>query len=368
MQILMLVQSPNIYGSLPKLTPLLIESLQSLGCEVHTSVWGRHNEQENLLDKIIGRMRDLLRVRKRLKTRKFDMMVVQTSHDWPTLCRDIPLVLVTRQLCAHIVLQMHGSKADLLIAKGNGIFKAATRWLLQWVDAILVLSTEEQSQFQQFYPHGRFYVVDNPFMPSNEDSSVGKDISWEFPADCPVLLFVGRLIVEKGVYDLLESMPIILRQINCHLLISGDGPEKEGLQREIHELGILQHVTLLGYLTGQRLSSVYRRANIFILPSYSEGFPTVITEAMSFGLPIVTTTIRGVADHLQEGVNALFIHPRDPLSLAVAILKLLNEPDLRAGMKIANYEKVKQFEPAVVGEKYFHILRGILAVQGIENE
>jgi len=365
MKIFMLVQSPNIYGPLPKLTPVLINALQKLGCSVETSVWGIHHERENWIEKFVGRFQDILRARKEIKMRRFDVMIVQTSHNWATLTRDIPLVLATGNLCPRITLQMHGSQSNRMAAPGSLLFKAATKILLRWSDAVLVLSTEEQLQWRDFYPQGKFYVVDNPFLTLDEDASTAPEIPLDIPPEIPVLLFAGRLIVEKGAYDILDAMALILKQKECYLLIAGDGTEKTGLEKKICDLEIAQHVTLLGYVKGGQLQSIYQRANIFVLPSYFyEGFPTVVTEAMSFGLPIITTKIRGVADHLQENVNALFVPPRDPASLAAAILKLLDESDLQARMNIANREKVKQFEPAVVGKKYLNVLNAILDDRG----
>lgn len=366
MRIFMLVRYPLVHGPVVKLMPLLIGALQELGCVIKTTQWGRHKEQETWIEKIVGRIRDLIRIRKELQKDQFDVMIVQTSHNWATLAREIPLLLLTRRLCSCIVIQMHGSQSNRMIVNGSILFKIATRWLLEWCDAVLVLSMEEQRQWQQFYPQGKFYVVDNPFLPLGEQSKI--DMPWDIPADCPVLLFVGRLIVEKGIYELLESLTIILRQKKCHLLIVGDGIEKMRLHKKINDLGLDHYITLAGYLKGeQQLFSVYQRADVFILPSYSEGFPTVITEAMSVGLPIITTQIRGMADHLTEGENALFVPPRDPALLAATILKLLDEPELQASMRIANREKLRQFQPAVVGKKYHNVIKEILDDRGNDD-
>jgi glycosyltransferase involved in cell wall biosynthesis len=360
MHILMLIQSSVIEGALPKHTPLLIESLEEYGHDISTSVWGRHTERETFPEKIIGRVKDLHRAKRKLLEQHFDIMVVKTSHDWLTLSRDILLLLATRHLCPCIILQMHGSQSNRLVTKRDYLFKIATKWLLRHCDGVLILSSEEQRQWQHFYPQGRFYVVDNPYLPpSNEYSSADQETKLETPAGYPVLLFVGRLIVEKGIYELLESLPIILRQTKCHLVMTGVGPEKARLQKRIQELGLQQTITLTGYLEGSSLSYVYQRADIFVLPSYSEGFPTAIAEAMFAGLPIVTTQIRGMADHLQAGINALFIPPKDSRALANAILRLLVDTDLRAHMRNANREKIKQFEPYAISANYHNIFKEI---------
>jgi glycosyltransferase involved in cell wall biosynthesis len=96
-----------------------------------------------------------------------------------------------------------------------------------------------------------------------------------------------------------------------------------------------------------------------VLPTYAEGFPTVITEAMSAGLPIITTGIRGAADRLEDGTNALFVRPRDSVGLFKAMERLLQDGALRSMMSEANIERVRVFSPDVVGQEYVSTLLAI---------
>lgn len=358
MRILMLVSHPNIRGPIPKHSPLLVEALRALGCEVITAPWGRHSGQEALLERIVGRAQDIARIRRTLTCERFDVMVVKTSHDWAALSRDIPLLLVTRRLCPRIVIQFHGGFSDRLVVPGYGLFKAASAWLLRLSDAALVLSSQEQRQWQQFYPTGRFYTVANPFQPA--DVTPG-ELLWALPKEEPVLLFVGRLIEAKGIFDLLNAMPRVLERTACHLVVAGDGADAQRVRECVERLGLSDHVTLTGYLLGGQLAMVYQVGDIFVLPTYyAEGFPTVIAEAMSAGLPIVTTRIRGAADHLREGVNALFVPLRDPEALARALARLLSDPSLREKMAQANQEKVKDFAPEIVTRHYLDVLEEVV--------
>jgi glycosyltransferase involved in cell wall biosynthesis len=115
-----------------------------------------------------------------------------------------------------------------------------------------------------------------------------------------------------------------------------------------------------GHLAGSELSHEFRVATIFVLPSWSEGFPTVLAEAMDAGLPIVTTRIHGAADHLIAGENALFVEPRDVNGLASALIRLLEDRDLRTRMASANRERIRIFEPNVVAAEYLHVLRSFV--------
>jgi glycosyltransferase involved in cell wall biosynthesis len=313
------------------------------------------------MHKITGRVQDIGRIRHTLVHQVFDVMVVTTSHDWRAISRDIPLLLVARRLCPRIVIQFHGSRSDRLIAPGHCVFKATSAWLLRLSDATLLISSEEQRQWQQFCQGGRFYVVSNPFQPADDLLSATGKPPWVLLHDKPVLLFVGRLMEAKGIFDLLNAMPRVLKRTGCHLVVVGGGADAQRVRECVEKLGLSNHVTLTGYLVGEQLAAAYQRGDVFVLPTYwKEGFPTVIAEAMSAGLPIVTTRMRGVADHLQEGVNALFVPPRDPTVLADTLVRLLANPVLRAQMSRTNREKVKDFAPEKVGRHYLDVLEQVV--------
>jgi len=361
MRILMLAPPPGIHGPLPKLLPHLVAALRASKCEVTLEPWGRRREGERVHHKIAQRLADIRRVRRTLRQQPFDLLVVQTAHDWATLSRDIPLLLGTRALCRRSVLHFHGSWCDRLVAPGHVAFKLASAVLLRLSDAALVLSSEEKRQWQSFYPRGRFHQVCNPLPavapldPTPERSRLG------LPTDDPVVLFVGRLIEDKGIREVLAILPQLLARVRVHLLVVGEGPLDGELRRCAGQAGVEQRVTMAGYLEGDALHAAYQLADVFVLPTRAaEGFPLAILEAMASGLPVVTTPIRGMADHLRENVNALFVQPRDPGALAAALIRLLSDPQLRARMGQANRATVREFTPDIVGRHYLKVLRDVV--------
>lgn len=366
MKILMLAPYPNVKGPINKHTPHLIQGLLSLDCCVGTECWGKHKNQEKVTQKVFGRIGDIIRIKQRLKTSNYDILVIKTAHDWNTLLRDVALLTNIRKYRSKIVLQFHGSEPGKLHEKGNIIFKIFSKLLMLLCDGAMVLSTEEQRQWKQFCPRRKFFVVSNPFVPEPTERNQSCQPMWGFPRDAKVLLFVGRLIREKGIFDLIEALSLVKSSVPVHLLVGGDGKEAESIKKRIADLKLGKQVILTGYLQGKALQEAYHCADILILPSYHpEGFPTVIAEAMNAGLPIVTTRIRGAVDHLQEGINTLFVPPRDSVALAEALTKLLNNPTLCEEMSRANREKVKDFAPEVVGRQYLNVLERVVGRTGI---
>ena len=351
MRILMLTCHPGIRGPFPKILPLLTRTLRELGCEVVEEPWGRHHEEETRLRKIMDRPGDIWRVRRRLKVEPFDVLFIHTTTEWANYSRDLPLLALCRGLVKHVVLQFHGSVPSLVLGEGHAGFKWASRRLFNSVDGVFVLSTEEQRAWQQFHPEGNFPVISNPFQPLAPVVVKDAPRPWPGKDGEPVALFVGRLIPEKGIYDLLEALAAVRAQTPVHLVLAGGGPEEENFRARARTLGLEAHVTLAGYLGAEALAAAYQAADLFVLPSWSEGFPTVLTEARHAGLPVVTTRIRGAVDHLQDGVHARFVAPRAPKELAVAIVEVLQSPALRATMSAANRKKVEEFAPVVTGRK-----------------
>jgi glycosyltransferase involved in cell wall biosynthesis len=192
----------------------------------------------------------------------------------------------------------------------------------------------------------------DPYVPGETPgATIGRE-QMGVPVDMPLLLFVGRLILAKGVHELIEALARVNTVRTCHCLCLGEGPERASLVRRARALGIEQRVTFGGYVGPDRLFAAYRSADLFVLPSWAEGFPVAILEAMDCSLPIVTTRIRGMADHVVEGENGLFVPLRDPPALAAAILRLLEDESLRRRLGEGGQLKLREFSPVAVAREH----------------
>jgi len=144
------------------------------------------------------------------------------------------------------------------------------------------------------------------------------------------LLFTGRLAGVKGVPVLLEALVRLRREHpGVELALAGDGPDRALLEAEAQRLGIADRVRFLGYQSSDHVRSLLQETDVFVLPSFAEGVPVVLMEAMASGVPVVSTRVAGVAELVEHGVSGFVVPPGDVDALAGAIDALLADPELR---------------------------------------
>ena len=150
-------------------------------------------------------------------------------------------------------------------------------------------------------------------------------------SDAIVVLSVGRLSEEKGQADLVDAAAQLMEKYPAlRVLILGEGHLNAALQARINERKVEGVVSLLGFQSN--VSDYLALADVFALPSLSEGLPLSILEALAAGIPIVSTPVGAIPTLLEDGVSALFVPIRSPGALAAAIEALITRPDLRAAL------------------------------------
>jgi glycosyltransferase involved in cell wall biosynthesis len=137
----------------------------------------------------------------------------------------------------------------------------------------------------------------------------------------PVFGTVLRFHLAKGLPYLLEAIPDVVRQLpEARFVIAGDGPERPSVERRIRELGIEEHVELLGMR--QDVQALLAQFDVFVLPSLLEGFPNAVLEAMATGLPIVATRVGGVPEMVRHQESGLLVEPGSSTALAAALVEV----------------------------------------------
>lgn len=154
------------------------------------------------------------------------------------------------------------------------------------------------------------------------------------PDDGPVISFVGKLVPRKGVDTLIEAMGILGRRPGGAplLVAAGIGEMREGLEERAAALGVADRVRFVGKVAHDEVGWWMAAGDLFVLPSLSEGLPTVVCEAMNCGRPVVATAVDGTPEIVRDGETGLLVPPGDAGALAAALARILDDPALAGRM------------------------------------
>ena len=315
--------------------------------------------------KIVGSLANQARFvaslgRRRLAGSAPDVVHVHAGG-WVSLIRKA-LYLKEARLAGRVVLHAHGSN-DLEQFHDRDRLRAA--WLervFRGADAVVVVSRHMQARMREWlgaeFP---VHLVYNPVNVRDFDACLSRAPSPRRGRRRPTLLFMGWMLEFKGIFDLLDVLPRVLQSVPDALFrFGGDGADMDRMRAEVARRGLEESVELLGWITGQQKMHAFTAADVFCLPSHSEGLPITIIEAMSAGLPVVATRISGIPEEVIEGETGLLYALGDLDGLADAISRLLSDAALRAEMGGAGRRRVEAvFDRDVVAGQLVGLWRSL---------
>ncbi len=184
----------------------------------------------------------------------------------------------------------------------------------------------------------RFLSLSNPVMLPEivPDHPVGDYIQF---------LFSGRLETLKGVDELLPAFAELKRRTErgVRLVLAGDG-DTERYQEMAASLGIADDVEFVGWVGAERLERLQSESHVYVLPSHTEGLPMGMLEAMARELPVIVTPVGGIPDFIQDGVNGLLVEPKDIDALTDALLRYIENDDLRLRIAAAGRTAAEEYD------------------------
>lgn len=226
------------------------------------------------------------------------------------------------------VFHVHSGEFPTWLAARSQPLQAVVRWTLRGAARVLVLTPAWADALQRATGPLRCAVAWNPVPPRAADLAANPAEPAPEPREAPLVLFLGRLREKKGVHDLLNAWPAVLAaHPNARLMLGGDG-ELAAAAAQARALGVEGSVELPGWLAGAAKAAALRRATVFVLPSYFEGLPISLLEAMAAGVPVIATPVGGVPDLIEAEQNGLLVPVGDPLGLSQALLRLLGDASL----------------------------------------
>lgn len=232
--------------------------------------------------------------------------------------RKLGYIVLSRLFAVPVVLHVHPASFFEFFSEGGRLRRLVVAGGLNLCEKVVFLSQRTMDQFRPFFKDARMSVMPNPV-----DVELYKSRSRPPAKGNYRILFMGWIVKEKGVYDLVEVMPeVIARFPQAEFLFAGN-KEVEQLKRMIEDRQLAQHAKVLGWVDGKEKLELLRTSRILLLPSYTEGVPNVLLEAMASGLPAITCPVGGIPSVFIEGENGYFVSPGNTKDLAARIMHLL---------------------------------------------
>ena len=232
------------------------------------------------------------------------------------------------------------------------------RWISNRSDRVIACSTFMREQIVDVFgvDEKRVEVIPNgidpdELQPQDTDELGRLRAKFAEPGEQLVLL-VGRLVYEKGFQFALEALPAIIeRQPNTRFIVAGSGTHEEELRRQATELGLMEHGTFVGWIGDDVLHSLYRIADVCVVPSIYEPFGLVALEAMASSCPCIVADTGGLREVVPHDEVGLRFRARDPESLAEMTVRVLADAKLCRRLTAEAFEHLRRFDWGDVAER-----------------
>lgn len=251
----------------------------------------------------------------------FDLLHIHMSYKG-SFYRKYYVAKLCKKYNKKVIIHLHGSEFEDFYNRGNVKRKRQIRELFSIADASIVLGEKWKKFVLNIAPIANVIVINNavPF----------PDIEVKKSGTIRTFLFLGALIQRKGVVDLLDAVKLMKDKgiTKFHILIAGAGAEEYRLKEYVKDNKLESYVEFLGWITKEEKPEILKTSDVLVLPSYNEGLPIAILEAMSYGLPIISTNVGSIEEAVVNNKNGFLIEPGDINSLACAMTELTNDLEL----------------------------------------
>ncbi|MEE9346492.1 MAG: glycosyltransferase family 4 protein [Methylococcales bacterium] len=232
------------------------------------------------------------------------------------------------------IWHIHTGELHLYYDNASTLEKQMIKFVLRNADVVIALSSNCNKMIEDIEPRASIKILLNTV---NVNDYQIDDRKLHDPIK---VLLLGRLEYRKGIHDILKAIEILADNNICFVL-AGDG-DIEGTRKFVKDNSFEKIVSVPGWISGDQKLTLLKEADIYILPSYQEGLPISILEAMSAGLPIVSTPVGGIPDAVIDGENGYLIEPGDFKALASKILLLSEDHNLWKKLSLRSSEIAKQ--------------------------
>ena len=274
--------------------------------------------------KLLTAIKALLRVILLLARHRRVVMHVHSASHASFWRKSIFMAIAMAAKCP-VIFHLHGGGFERFYeAQCGNAGRRIIRLVLDRTTCVIVLSERWRAWITRVTENQRIVCIPNSVAAIEERPGSKRE---------NLVMFLGRLERSKGIFDLLDTISGLRGPVpDVRLVCAGEG-NLESAARYARRLGIEDAVRFTGWIGPTEKQSLMRRAAVLVLPSYAEGLPMSLLEAMASGLPVVATAVGGIPDVVTDGVDGLLFTPGDTATLQRLLRRLMHEPKL--GMRIA---------------------------------
>ncbi len=289
---------------------------------------------------------------------RYDFDLVH-GHDWlvANACDHL-----AKRFEAPLVTTIHateyGRHQGHIIEHPQTYIHGVERWITNRSDRVIACSTFMREQIVDVFgvDPEKVEVISNGIDPEDlqpQNEAELKRLRAEFASeDESLILLVGRLVYEKGFQDALEALPEIIERLpKTRFIVAGSGTHEEELRRQADELGLMEHGKFLGWIGDDVLHSLYRIADVCVVPSIYEPFGLVALEAMASSCPCIVADTGGLREVVPHDEVGLRFRARDPHSLAEMTIRVLDDAKLCRRLTAEAFKHLRRFDWGDVAER-----------------
>lgn len=273
------------------------------------------------LKKIVFYFISLIKYLYRLVKNDFDIAHVHMSYKG-SFFRKYIIVKLSKLFNIKVILHLHGSEFEVFYNNSSKSTKKMIKDIFETSNFVIVLGKRWARVIKEIAPNSNIRIFNNAVnIP---------DYKVELKEDRINILFLGVLIKRKGIYDLIEAINSlskngIIKEKNLNFIIGGSGPEEENIKKKINEYNLNYCIKMCGWVNGELKEELLKKSQLFILPSYNEGLPMAILEAMSYGIPIISTDVGSISEAVIEGVTGYLVKINSPKEISQKICEAIDE-------------------------------------------
>jgi glycosyltransferase involved in cell wall biosynthesis len=298
-------------------------------------VAGRRPQEKHCWERPIRLFKDYVHFWKHLRTSRYRLVVVNPSLELEGVLRDGVFVLLASWASVASIVFFHGWREHMEQLIERHLLRPFLAVYCR-TNAAIVLAEAFDRRLRSWGYCKRIYREAIPVDDTVETHDVPSYVEERLRKKRWRILYIGKIYKEKGVYEAVDALALLLRlHDGIELHVAGDGPELSNL-KSYAEKKAPEHVRFHGHVADGEKDRLFRGAHCLLLPSYTEGMPSVVIEGMAFGLPIVTRLVGGLRDFFVNGQHGFATESFDPSVFAGFLEQLFLDKELYKRVSLHN--------------------------------